>query len=243
MRRHRKVLEMARAELIEAAYTSLLHPVIDLSELPTEIEAAIQALLSTNTVEELLEQLTLHAILLVPETAITLETLLEKLRQTDQNDAADYLAARYALIQQVKRQQELAAQPIPEKLLELLQMWISTPTWGESMEFLGAHAERLLNNETQTALEILLARSAGEDKALISALLTHRAILQQALVDSIETTYTEIVKLSLLDRLLLTISGELRTALRAFLQVGNATALRDLLTRAPLAHPGGDDSN
>src|SRR5260370_18005923 len=234
LHRHRKLLETARAESIEVAYASILHPVIDLSELPTEIEAAIQALLSTNTPAELLEQLTLHPILLAPETAITLETLLEKLRQTDQNDAAGYLAARYALIQQVKQQQELAAQPISEELLELLQMWINTHTWGESIEFLSAHTERLLSNERQTPLQILLTKNAGEDEALIRSLLTHQAILQQALAESIEAAYIEVVKLSLLDRLLLTISGELRTALRAFLRVRNSMELQDLLTQTPI---------
>ena len=57
-------------------------PVIDLSEFPTEIEAAIQALLNASTLTELLEQLTLHPILLAPETALTLETLLEMLLTT-----------------------------------------------------------------------------------------------------------------------------------------------------------------
>lgn len=136
--------------------------------------------------------------------------------------------------QQMKAQKELATRPIAEDLLELLQNWIETPTWGESLEFLNTHAERLLSDETTEALAILIAGSEGEDEQSIKTLDDHLSLVQKSRSGSPEAAYRELVNISHFQLFLLTLPAELRKALRAFMQVSNSNELQDLLANEPI---------
>src|SRR6266566_4364611 len=98
-------LEKLLTDWIEAAYAELLKTApltLALEALPEELGAAIQAIITANNLEELLEQIAQYPILLTPRAADAIEQLMDDLRQADQDNIVSGIEERYKILKQVE---------------------------------------------------------------------------------------------------------------------------------------------
>ncbi|MDQ2886276.1 MAG: tetratricopeptide repeat protein [Chloroflexota bacterium] len=198
LQRHLAILTAARADTIDAAYAELLKPPPSLEafeRLPEEIRDLVSLLLTAQNVQELIEQVTQHPILLTPEALTAIEKLIAELREVGEERTADALQERFETLQQIEIAEEEPGEPVPDELVKLFQAWIDTDTWEESYEFLKNNAVRLLNAEALSALDRLITWS-GKNEGLKKTLEQHWVILDKALSESIDAAYAEHLQIS-----------------------------------------------
>jgi hypothetical protein len=104
LQQHMIILEIARTQSIDSAYTELLKPshfALALEKLPAEICAAIKGLMAANDPEELITEITHYPILFSDEVFTTIETLVEELQQVGEERAVEGLLERYEVLLQL----------------------------------------------------------------------------------------------------------------------------------------------
>ena len=101
---HKAILELARAETIEAAYAQFRKPsplASALQALPDELRNALQAMIAVKNPAELIEQIRQHPILLTEEATNAIDKLLDELRQAGQEGTVKHIEERYKTLKEV----------------------------------------------------------------------------------------------------------------------------------------------
>jgi tetratricopeptide (TPR) repeat protein len=215
---HRSIGEKARAESINAAYADLLERAAlgqALQSLSPELRQALHALIEANSPAEVGACVQSFPLLLTSEATGVLDALLETFRTAGKEQLVAHIEERYhTLLQVLVSAREQSAE------MQLLIDWINTETWEQSKQMLLAHTDRLLSEETETALAALLERREANERRI---LLLHQQILATARSDSIDMAYQE-----------LQAALAQEAAFNALLQADSPRALRKAIEQHPL---------